>query len=129
MTKRSIPLLLVLVASAFADTLTLRDGTSVSGTWVGIDSRQISFLVNEQIRTYPRSDIAKVTFGPAPSPQSPSSPGARRQKVELGMTADQVIAIVGRPDGVVEEAGAKQIYSYGNSKVTFVDGKVTEIIQ
>jgi outer membrane protein assembly factor BamE (lipoprotein component of BamABCDE complex) len=55
--------------------------------------------------------VAKVTFGPI---------------VEAGMTKDQVTAILGNPD-VLADTGAKQIYTYKNLKVTFVDGKVTEV--
>ena len=109
--KRYSLALFLLVASVRADTLTLRDGSTVTGSWVGLDARQISFLVNDQIRTYPRADVAKVTFGPI---------------VEVGMTKDQVTAILGDPD-VLADTGAKQIYTYKDLKVTFVDGKVTDV--
>jgi hypothetical protein len=119
MIKHLTALFVALLVSANADTLTLRNGTTVSGSWMGMDARQISFQVNDQIRTYPKADVSKVTFGPEPI--------APLKSVAPGMTKDEVAAILGKPDGLLAEAGAKQIYSYKNAKVTFVDGKVTEI--
>jgi hypothetical protein len=71
-------LLFALAATAPADTLTLRDGTSVTGTFVDIDAEKVRILVNNGLRSYPRSDVFKVKFdtGPALAPQSqPSQPG------------------------------------------------------
>jgi hypothetical protein len=42
------------------------------------------------------------------------------------MTIDQVVAILGQPLRVAS-VGTKQIYSYQGLKVTFVDGKTTDI--
>jgi hypothetical protein len=120
MKKYSTALLFACLVSAHADSLTFRNGTTVQGSWVGIDSREISFRVDGEIRKYPRSDVSKVTFSPEP-------PAAGQQKVEAGMTKDQVAAILGKPDRLIAEAGAKQIYAYKDWKVTFVDDKVTDI--
>jgi hypothetical protein len=46
--------------------------------------------------------------------------------VGLGMAIDQVVGILGQPEGVAD-AGTKQIYSYKNLKVTFVNGRVTDV--
>jgi outer membrane protein assembly factor BamE (lipoprotein component of BamABCDE complex) len=116
MTRLATTLFFVTLASAHADTLIFRNGTALTGNWIGIDARQISFQVNGEIRTYPRSDVSKVTFEPAVSPK----------KVELGMTITEVVAILGQPEAVAE-TGTKQVYSYKTSKVTFVDGKVSDI--
>jgi hypothetical protein len=81
MIKHSASLFFVLLMSARADTLALRDGTSVTGSWVSIDAVQISFLVDNQLRTYPRSDVSAVTFGveaPAPIPAPLSQQEATR---------------------------------------------------
>jgi hypothetical protein len=48
---------------ARADTLVLRNGTSVSGSWAGVDSGQVSFLVKGQLQTYARSEVLSVTLG------------------------------------------------------------------
>jgi len=75
MIRHSISFFFVLL-TARADTLALRDGTSVTGSWVGIDAGQISFLVNNQVRTYPRSDVSAVTFGTEPQASPPAAPAA-----------------------------------------------------
>ena len=107
--KRSILFVCLLVR---ADTLSLRDGTSVSGNWVSIDNREISFTVNGEVRSYPRADVWRVTFGDA--------------KVKLGQTIEEVKTALGPPKNVAN-TGAKTIYVYADTKVTFIDGKVSAI--
>ena len=108
--------LTVLSISAHSDTLTLRNGTSVTGDWVGLDTRQLSFRVNGQVLTYPRSDVSQVVFGSAQAPFKP----------EKGQTTDQVTAQLGQPQ-VIAEVGDKRIYLYKDLKITFIDGKVTGV--
>jgi hypothetical protein len=55
----------------------------------------------------------------------PSAAGAP-QSVSLGMTIDQVVGLLGQPT-LVGDLGSKKIYSYGNMKVIFIDGKVADI--
>jgi hypothetical protein len=76
MTWRSTALLFASLLSARADTLTLRDGTTVTGTWLGAGAGQISFRVNNQVRTYPRSDVSEVIFA-ADEPAPPPNTGSR----------------------------------------------------
>jgi hypothetical protein len=46
--------------------------------------------------------------------------------VALGQTPDQVVAILGAPLRKAK-IGAKEIYSYKDLKVTFLNGKVKDI--
>lgn len=46
--------------------------------------------------------------------------------IELGQTMEQVEAVMGRPESILK-VGTKTIYVYKAIKVTFVDGKVTDI--
>jgi hypothetical protein len=46
--------------------------------------------------------------------------------LSLGMGLDEVKAIQGNPDKVVD-LGAKKIYVYKDLKITFIDGKVSDI--
>jgi len=57
-----------------------------------------------------------------PAEQAPPAPPAT---VEIGQTTDQVVAILGQPEKIMN-LGAKQIYIYKDIKVTFVKGKVTD---
>lgn len=54
--------------------------------------------------------------GPPPEPQ----------QIEKGQTPDQVKAAIGVPDKIVN-LGAKQIYVYKDIKVTFLNGKVSDV--
>jgi hypothetical protein len=54
--------------------------------------------------------------GPPPEPQ----------QIEKGQTPDQVKAAIGVPEKIVN-LGAKQIYVYKDIKVTFVNGKVSDV--
>lgn len=47
-------------------------------------------------------------------------------EISLGQSIDQVIAAVGRPLRVAN-LGSKQVYIYKDMKVTFVNGKVTDV--
>jgi hypothetical protein len=60
---------LVLVAGANADTLRLRSGQTVEGTFLGADTRQLTFLeTNGQPKTYSLADVKVITFATIPEP-------------------------------------------------------------
>jgi hypothetical protein len=48
------------------------------------------------------------------------------QTVQLGMTTDQVQGALGKPDKIFN-VGTKQIYVYKDVKVTFLNGKVSDV--
>lgn len=54
------------------------------------------------------------------------APPAEPQQIEKGQTTDQVVAAIGQPDKIVN-LGAKQIYVYKDIKVTFMNGKVSDV--
>jgi hypothetical protein len=51
---------------------------------------------------------------------------AEPASIDKGMTPDQVLAALGKPDKIVN-LGTKQIYVYKDLKVTFLDGKVSDV--
>ncbi len=57
---------------------------------------------------------------------APEQPAAEPASIDKGMTTDQVQAALGKPDKVVN-LGTKQIYVYKDLKVTFVNGKVSDV--
>jgi len=67
LTRRAFGVLFVSALLAQADTLVLRNGTKVTGSWVAVDAGQVSFLVDGQLHTYPRGDVSTVTFGVEPA--------------------------------------------------------------
>lgn len=74
-------LIVLLGALAFADTLTLRDGTTVEGSYVGGDSRHVRMLVGSDVQTFELSRVRSLQFGDskasaAPDPAAEASPAA-----------------------------------------------------
>ena len=60
---RSAILLIVLTVAGHADTLILRNGMRVKGRWWATDATLISFLVNDHLERYSRSEVLEVVFG------------------------------------------------------------------
>ena len=71
---------------------------------------------------------AAAADAPAAAPAeaaAPAAPAAPPATVEIGQTTDQVTAILGQPEKILN-LGTKTIYVYKDLKVTFVKGKVTD---
>lgn len=66
------------------------------------------------------SPPAPVTTDTAPSPPGPVT-------ISLGQTIAEVEAINGKPDKIID-LGAKKIYVYKDLKITFTDGKVSDVL-
>ena len=65
--------------------------------------------------------------GPGPNAPAPAAaPAAEPVSVDVGQTIDQVTAALGTPLKIVN-LGAKKIYVYKDMKVTFKDGKVSDV--
>lgn len=63
----------------------------------------------------------------APPPPPPDEPAAPPKTLKIGMSKDDVIASFGQPEKIVK-LGTKEIYYYKDlGKVTFVNGKVTDV--
>jgi hypothetical protein len=71
---------------------------------------------------------AQPNFAPIAPPPPPAQEGATAPvNIAVGQTSDQVKAALGQPDRVVKVGDNKEIYSYKNLKVTFIDGKVSDV--
>lgn len=103
-----------LTAAARADSLTLLDGTTLIGTWAGFSDGEISFLAGGIVRTYPKAQVSKVTFG------GPSA------TIKLGQTVEEVTAALGAPK-TIQTSATVQIYMYPALKITFTGGKVSKV--
>jgi hypothetical protein len=63
----------------------------------------------------------------APPPPPPDAPEAPPKELKMGQTKDEVVANFGQPEKIVK-LGTKEIYYYKDlGKVTFVNGKVTDV--
>jgi hypothetical protein len=67
----------VLATSISADTLRMRDGSVVNGSFLGGTSYDIRFLVNDEVRHFARAHVAEIVFGSDSALASPS-PDSRR---------------------------------------------------
>jgi hypothetical protein len=63
----------------------------------------------------------------APPPPPADEPPPAPKTVALGQTKDIVVANFGQPQKVAKLANNKEIYFYPDFKVTFVNGKVTDV--
>src|SRR5665213_2906468 len=76
---RSVLLICSAAALLSADTLTLRSGETVQGTFLGGTARQVRMDLNGNIRNYDIADVQSVifsdqTYQPPPPPRSQSYP-------------------------------------------------------
>jgi hypothetical protein len=79
-------------------------------------------------------DTGTTEAQPAQPPGQPEQPEAVQPapaqappvQIQLGQTIDQVVAALGQPEKIVD-LGAKKIYVYKDLKVTFVNGKVSDV--
>ncbi|HLI85903.1 MAG TPA: hypothetical protein VKV17_18460 [Bryobacteraceae bacterium] len=68
MIPRASALLVSLVLAASADTLVLKNGKRIEGRWWATSATTVSFLVNDHLEYFSRSDVSEIVFG---SPQDP----------------------------------------------------------
>ncbi len=61
----------IAAAPSSADTLELRNGAVIHGTYVGGSQYNIRFEVNGQVKYYSTKDVLTLTFDPAPPPPTP----------------------------------------------------------
>ena len=69
-------LFLSAVSLLSADTLTLRDGRTYNGTYLGGTSRQVRLEVNGNIQTYDVTDVRSLTFNDLGATNTPPPPSA-----------------------------------------------------
>ena len=82
---RSFLVFLILAAApaGFADTLYMKDGRIVAGTYLGGTARQVRMDVGDRVDSYDVSDVIKIEFQSTVSSAPPPSPrDVRRTEVE-----------------------------------------------
>lgn len=68
MVLRLMATLSVVGVLCFADTITLKNGGVIQGTYLGGDSRQVKIAVGDRIDTYSVDELASIRFGGSPPP-------------------------------------------------------------
>lgn len=86
------------------------------------------FAISSDDQGQSGGDQSQQQQGQQQQAQQPAQPEqqAEPQTVKLGMTTDQVQAALGKPDRIFD-LGTKQIYVYKDIKVTFLNGKVSDV--
>ena len=104
-------LALALTGAGFADTLTLRSGRVVNGTYLGGNARQVRMEVQDRIETFDVSDVSSLQFSaaaPAASAPAPAPPPAderplvQRRNENAVMRPDPAPAPEAPPAGSIE---------------------------
>ena len=80
---RLIPVCALLISTAaWADTLVLRDGRSVQGTYLGGDSRKIRIAVGDAVQSFDVDQVNRLEFGTQAAAQTPAPAPARARAVD-----------------------------------------------
>jgi hypothetical protein len=80
--------------------------------------------VEQQVVTESQSAQTADNSGNASVPAE--QPSSQTQTISLGQTIDQVVAILGKPLQIAD-LGAKKIYKFKDMKITFVNGRVSDV--
>jgi len=63
-------------------------------------------------------------LAPVPAPQPP--PDQPASTIEIGQSTEQIVAVLGQPQRIAK-VGSKEIYFYKSMKITFNNGKVSDV--
>lgn len=90
-----------------------------------------STQINQQMQEADKAEQEVVGQASGPSDgagpsAAPATPAAAPKEVSLGLSIDEITAILGPPK-TKADLGAKKIYMYKDMKITFTGGKVTDI--
>ena len=80
---RSFRMLLIVATTTlgFADTLYMKDGRTVAGTYLGGTARQVRMEVGNQVEAYDITDVSRIEFQSAAA-SAPSRRDVRQREVE-----------------------------------------------
>jgi hypothetical protein len=100
------------------------------GTLQGMSVPQVMDTIS-QVLAFNQPADANAQADPPQQPQDQQhaggqDPPAQPPTIQPGQTVDEVIAAYGKPDRQAVN-GSKLIFMYGGLKVTFTDGKVTDV--
>jgi hypothetical protein len=102
-----VAILLTLASAAFADTVTLKDGRVIHGTYLGGSPRQVRLEVGDGIQSFDVSDIARIEFGheapPPPPPADPDRPVMHRRDEQPPISPEPVASV---PPPAAPDSGA-----------------------
>src|ERR1035438_3447337 len=104
-----IAIALVLATAWFGDTITLKNGQVINGTFLGGTARQVRVDMGDQVQTLDIADIARIEFGGAPA-VSQEAPPPRREAMNTPPPA--------APLGITLPAGTNFTIQIGRASST-----------
>lgn len=114
-----LTLVLALTASA-ADTVTLKDGRVVNGTYLGGSAREVKIEIEDKIQTLDVSDINTIQFGSSQQRSGTASSSAAERGVMLAAGTRLVIRMI---DGVDSERNTVgQTFAASLDEPVMIDG-------
>lgn len=124
----SIGIVFTLAAVCFGDTITLKSGRVINGTYLGGTARQVRLDAGDRIETLDVSDISRIEFSsapaqPAPAPAPEPRPVLRRS--ENVMNPDSAPAPAPAPRAAVSR-GSVELPAGTNIVVRLIDGVDSE---
>jgi hypothetical protein len=114
--------LVIAVAALAADTVTLKDGHVISGTFLGGSAREVRIDTGDSIRYLNVADIDGIHFGgPQQQGSEGSAPSAASGNITLPAQAKLVVRMI---DGVDSERNTVgQTFAAGLDEPVLIDGK------
>jgi hypothetical protein len=135
----TVAIALTLASGAFADTVRLKDGRVVHGTYLGGTPRQVRMEVGDQIQSLDVTDIERIEFGgvaamPAPPPPPPPPPARQAEDRPVLRRSEPRNENVMRPEQAppppppppAENAGAFELPAGTSVVVRMIDGVDSE---
>ena len=100
---RVFPILLILATASLgsADTLYMKDGRVVAGTYLGGTARQVRMEIGDRVESYDLTDVSKIEFRSAAA----SEPAPRRDVQQREVEPAERVKLL-RPDSSAKPAPA-----------------------
>jgi hypothetical protein len=76
MLTRLFILAIAIVTVGYGDTLTLKSGKTISGSYLGGDARQVKMVVGDRVELFSVSDVDHIQFGSVNAMSAPAAPAA-----------------------------------------------------
>lgn len=112
--------LFLLSVSAFADSLALKDGRVLSGTYLGGSTMAVRFLVGDRVETYPIGAVDRITFGD-PGPASASAPDRLDSSPHDSRTATDNTAVTTPEVAEKQQRFCEVLQSYRESVMRYTN--------
>lgn len=89
---RVLTILLLVTSMSLADTVTLRDGRTIRGSFVGGDARTIRVAIGDRVETFSVGEVTNISFETAPASNNMPEPEQRVFRPERREEAPRRVA-------------------------------------